>query len=876
MAGITPSKAKDLLGSRALKSVEWMAENAYIAPGFHRLLTAGGLTLGLWGGRKFMDVVTARDASNGAEITHSETPELFRPLHGVMRYNPYSDLAADRWKFVVDKIAPVAFGAFTAYMGGKLYFHGKGLNNEAFYTAGSAIRKSFEHNKLSTEVTEGMVRLRQSDATRKWAAATFVEGSASGMHLSGAFSPFNNGMVAVSFQQGAGRNIWLPFSKTLTRNLGNYGASSRYLFSAMRDTAKWMETNISQFKHADEWAHPELLLRRARDGLQKFPQQTAQAEQKLASVYRTLIDDAYAHAAQFKTKHPNASATEISQQIYDFISGAHNPKRGLLGSAHDHLLHRAGFDISNIRMARDPFSFFSRLFGSRTHEFELMKGHAEYLNHEFGYTLDTTKWAQDQLHMEPWKVAAAYGGSASLIALGLAKASSLGHRLYTESNQTHKQHLYTQDQTATAPANSAGTRDSTPHRADHPSGNLIDWVNGKPLDVAHWVARVLITPPSMHRFMNAAYLSAVLYGSMKFSNVLTGRNLAKLNSGKFIKTAAGELISESVMLREHVWAPFRPLHGLLAYTPGSAAVQDRWRQAAHYIMPVSLGMFGTYAGSQMYFKDRTRSLEKPQTLEDYADRISLEQSKVYASAMALTSIFNTGAGIHLLPVINYSSNLHNRYLMGSGQQVAMPGIGKWWSGNAGTTPWGVKKTLVQMANYLTYNDSARPAEMPSLVHSLIGKLYPTLNESELLAKKQIILDRIYDVRDSYLVNGTVPAAKHEALGNAMKSLLSGVGFEALLKEADLDPMKADLASNGISGKIANLLGENGKVENLKKEYREQYARRSANDNTLKPSEFLRGLLDKPKVAPVSANDNTNTRSFVERLNGTPVAPKAML
>ena len=856
MTGIDAAKVKNILGSRALKSAEWMAENAYIAPGFHRLLTAGGLTLGLWGGRKFMDVATARNTTTGESITREQTPELVRPLHGIMRYNPYSDAAGERWKFVIDRVAPVAFGALAAYAGGKLYFYGNTISGKPLYAAGGAIRHAFDHGAHSSEVTEGMLRLRQSDATRKWAATTFGEGSATGMHLSGAFSPFNNGMVAVSFQQGAGRNIWLPFSKTLTRALGNYGGSSRYLFSAMRDTAKWMETNITQFAHADEWAHPEILLRRARDGLQKFPRQTAEAEQTLAHGYRQLIDDAYAHAAAFKRANPQASDGELSEQVYHFISGSHNPSRGLLGSAHDHLLHDLGFDLSNVRLARDPFSFFSRLFGSRHTERELMKGHAEYLNKEFGYALDPATWANDQLHMEPWKVAAAYGGSASIIAAGLAGASALGTKLYSESSKTHKSHLDANSDDPSTP--------NAAHPKAHKDGNIVDWVNGKPLDVAHWVARALITPPSMHRFMNAAYLSAMLNGGMKFGNVLTGRNLGALNSGKFIKTATGELVSESVMLREHVWAPFKPLHGVLSYTPGSAAIKDRWRQAAHYIMPVAVGMFGTYTGSHLYFKDRAEKLSKPETLEEYADRISLEQSKVYAGATAITSIFNTGSGIHLLPIFNYSSNLHNRFLMGSGMQVAMPGIGKWWSGNAGTTPWGVKRTLEHMTNYLTYNESARPHEMPSLVHSLIGKLYPKLSYAELLDKKQIILDRLYDLRDHYLVEGKVPVSNQEALGKVMKEVLSGNGFEALLQEATLDPAKADLANNGASGKIANIFGERGNVERLKAEYRHKYARRNTEISNEKPADFLRGLLDAPKVERVTANDNSNIQSFAER------------
>jgi hypothetical protein len=214
--------------------------------------------------------------------------------------------------------------------------------------------------------------------------------------------------------------------------------------------------------------------------------------------------------------------------------------------------------------------------------------------------------------------------------------------------------------------------------------------------------------------------------------------------------------------------------------------------------------------------------------------------------------------------------------MGSGQQVALPGLGKWWSGNAGTTPWGVKRTLVQMKEYLTRNESARPQEMPSLVHSLIGKLYPQLSEAELLQTKQTMLDRIYDVRDSYFDDGKLAPSKQPALGKAMQTMLSGTGFEALLRESGLDPATADLANNGAGGSIANSLGKRHQVEALKNEYREKYTRRSMSERSAQPSDFLRSLLDSPKAESVLPNANDNSaHSFAKRLQTAPASAPAL-
>ncbi|MFZ4541284.1 MAG: hypothetical protein ACOYNL_05665 [Rickettsiales bacterium] len=870
MSKLPPSLTPTIpAAGRGLKAAEWMAENAYIAPGMHRFLTAGGLMVGLWGGRAFMDIVTAHNSKTGDDIPNKQTPEILRPFHGLMRYNAYSDEAADRWKFVADRVIPVAIGAVGAYYGGKMFFHGKVPGREAFSKMSETVIKQFGSGLRSSDVTEAMVRLKHSDATRKWAAGVFVEGSSTGQHLFGALWPFNNGTIAVSFQQGAGRNILLPFSKLtgkLNRFLGNHGGSSRFLYSAQRDTAKWMEANIMSFPNAETWLHEDALLGRVRDALQKYPNRTAEHEKIISTAFRNLIKEGYDEVASFMHAHPKTTNAAASEHLYQFLSGKTHPKNtGLLGAEFDKFLHTHGVDLSSAKLARGPFAFFSRLFGSREHEFGLMKEHATYLNNNFGYKLDPTAWANEQLKMEPWKVVTAYGAGAGAVGAALVGAGAVVSRIDRHGKHRHNSHIFKAPKAEEADMYAEDTS------KQHVHNNALDWINGKPLDVAHWVSRVLITPPSMHRFMNAAYLSAVLYGGMKFSNVLTGRNLTKITSGKFITNATGELVSESLIPVQDVWAPFRPLHNLLAYTPGSVAIQDRWRQAAHYIMPVGVGMFGTYTGSHMYFRDREKTLEKPVRLEDYTDRISMEQSKVYAGLTALTSVFNTGSGIHLLPVFNYSSNLHNRFLMGSGQQVALPGLGSWWSGNAGTTPWGVKLTLRQITNYLTRNDTARPKDMPALVHSLIGKLYPDLKDEELLAKKQVMLDSIYDVRDSYLVEGKVPPSKQPALKEVMKKLLSGEGFEMLLQESGLDPAKAELAANGASGKIANLFGKKHAVEQLQESYRKQYARREE-AKKMNPEEYLRSLVNKNAEQAPGANDNyvpaKNDASWVQSTGKT--------
>jgi len=367
------------------------------------------------------------------------------------------------------------------------------------------------------------------------------------------------------------------------------------------------------------------------------------------------------------------------------------------------------------------------------------------------------------------------------------------------------------------------------HEETARSGNVIEFINGKPLDFMHWLSRVVIIPPSMHRLMSAAYLSGGLWLGMKGANVLAGRNLAI--------TKASDSFA-SLISKEQVWAPLRPLHGLLAYTPNAYTVADRAKQIAHHLIPVATGAIGTYTGSRLFFADKQARLKHPEYLEDYADRISMEQSEFYAKATAATSIFNTGSGLHLAPFVNYSSNLHNRYLMANGQQVALPGIGSWWSGNPGMYPWGVKKTLNYTVRYLAGDDSEFPKQLPALSHAILAKLYPHLPEAELAEKECALMEAIYKARDPHLVEHTLPKNKHDTVLETMRQMLTGPGFETTLRSIGLKPEEADLANNGASGKLANRFDRGKQVAALQEEFRQKTQGRAASSASRVPMPII--------------------------------------
>jgi hypothetical protein len=215
-------------------------------------------------------------------------------------------------------------------------------------------------------------------------------------------------------------------------------------------------------------------------------------------------------------------------------------------------------------------------------------------------------------------------------------------------------------------------------------------------------------------------------------------------------------------------------------------------------------------------------------LEDYTDKAGFEQSKLYGHLAAVTSTLSSSSGIHMVPFINYSSNIQNRYMLGAGHQISMPGLGKWWMGNPSVYPWGVKRTLRHLSQYLANNPDEHPRELPALVHAVVGKIFPQLSLNDQASHERTLIEMIYHKRDPFLVQGKIPQEKRTELGEVMKNMLTGAGLEQTLLQAGLNPAEADIAHNGMSGKLANMLGHGTKVESLRREYRDSFAQRLKN------------------------------------------------
>lgn len=179
------------VNGKPLDTMSWVGSVITVAPGYHRIKNAIGLSVGLYLGRKFMNIVTAQNKDG--EIAREEVPLPLRPLHGLMRYNKYSDDPRDRWCKVVDNVVPAMFGAVGAVGGSFHFFHERYAD--------------LKNPEFMDEYEEAM-SLEQSKPWSVLSGISSLFGSASGLSLGPAG---NYGLsLGARFGLASGRKVALP------------------------------------------------------------------------------------------------------------------------------------------------------------------------------------------------------------------------------------------------------------------------------------------------------------------------------------------------------------------------------------------------------------------------------------------------------------------------------------------------------------------------------------------------------------------------------------------------------------------------------------------------------------------------------------------
>ena len=207
---------------------EWLAENAYIAPGKHRLLTATGLMAGLYAGRTLMNTMTGQDR-NGNHIDKSQVAPPLQPFHGILEYNKYDDSPDAKWHKVIDSFIPIIIGAAGAMAGSSIYCRntvrilGNKTHNPMFAGLTAELEKIAQGKSFYTLQTADMeASLLRSTKLNRPSGMNYQFSTTAGNHLFP--NPFAQSVNAFRFQFAAGKDSLLP---GMMKYAGNYGQSSR-------------------------------------------------------------------------------------------------------------------------------------------------------------------------------------------------------------------------------------------------------------------------------------------------------------------------------------------------------------------------------------------------------------------------------------------------------------------------------------------------------------------------------------------------------------------------------------------------------------------------------------------------------------------------
>jgi hypothetical protein len=188
------------INGKLLDTAEGITGMVQAGIGSHRVHSAVGLFVGSWLGDKIMDALTGI-SFQGTAVEKIKVWEPLQKFHGVLKFNPHSDLPKDKWMQVLRWGVPGVLGAVAVIQGSSIFF-------------------SKRHHEVkkgdSLDQVEAKATFEQSRPWGHAAAVASLFGSASGLQV----LPFTNYATSLGtrYSLGAGRKVSLPFVGKLWSN----------------------------------------------------------------------------------------------------------------------------------------------------------------------------------------------------------------------------------------------------------------------------------------------------------------------------------------------------------------------------------------------------------------------------------------------------------------------------------------------------------------------------------------------------------------------------------------------------------------------------------------------------------------------------------
>lgn len=817
--------SKGIINGPVYEAARFSTQYLNVPPGKHRLYNAFGLMIGLYMGRKVMDIL-AGETPDGKPVDKDDLIPPLKPLHGIFAYDHFSDDPKMRWMRVADQIIPGMLGGLGAMGGSFMFFR------EPYVKMTKTVSKLTPEKFMLGHAEQSML-FHQFKVLSRLAGISAVPGSASGFGIFPSTLNYST-TLGSAFSTGAERNMsaGLPgvrgFFNTYSSMPMRWHRLILRMESYLKNNPSPNPEKLEEYLNglikplfngvtAKQMEEAKALILETR----KF---TAEAAKSLSTFrassltevetrLNTLIADA---PDEFIKKRMGVLKgkllTECEKIIAEFKDPAVQQKKikeqiASTFSLENIVFSDMGFEKLLIKLDLDPrqaavgdmgtLSTLANWCGKilrpstakemeHTHDM-LVQGlemrHPELKNKAF----DPNAYKHAQT-----KTRKAIAGSL----LGVSAAGVGAVMLSKDAEMADLEGDFSKD--------SAGIQnDGKPRHHVHTKRNH-GLVNGKILDTAEGITGMIQSGIGSHRVHCAAGLTAGMWLGDKIMDALTGVKF----DGR-------------ILAKDDIWEPLQKLHGILKFNPNSDLPKDKWMQVLRWGVPGVIGAVAVVQGSRMFFEKRHATVKKAVYLDEVEDKGTFAQSNPWSYASAVASLFGSASGLQMLPFGNYATSLGTRYSLGSGRKVSLPVVGKYWSNNSTLFPYGPPGMIELLIKESVNNKSFDPELLETYA---IGILKPWFKKVTPAQIESFVME-VHRVRDKFFQEGGVPEEMKAQLEQELKAHFKGAGLEDTLEHIGLDPMKATIAENGWSGAIANALGGKGTVDRIKHDYRESYAER---------------------------------------------------
>lgn len=782
-----------IINGPVLKAAQWGVSVSTVHPSLHRFKNAAGLTIGLFAGRQLMNLMTG-ETPGGEKISIDNVPGPLKELHGCMAYNHFSDDPNDRWMKVVDLWLPAALGALGAIAGSHDY-----ALEQPLVQGVKAILKN--PKALTLDKAESAAIVTQAKPWRVLSGITSLFGSSSGFQL-------------VPGPTNYGTTLSNSFLGTVARNK----LHTPYM--------PWVQKFWNANNHPYPFG-PTTMLGKIRDQMVHNPAANPAEERQMA--YAILEPWFGEHVTQ---KHVSDFLKELHTARNKFFKEGGVPENLkaecekelnalVSGLGLEKTLMKIGLNPVEATIGQNGFmETFSRLLGAEKPLNKIERQYKQAFAARNKLTIDPTHLPHAPHEAHP--TIDAFGKVVALGAGGAVVASIVGSRDYHESDNIalHKKAAEAAKQAEiTGKQADADEAKAAEFCAEHPAAcvprknsSWADSINGRPLEVMEWATDALNSPETlgMHRLSCAFGMTAGGYVGMKLMEALTGRTLTGAHVGM-----------------DKLPGFIKPYYKSMAYNPHSDHPKDRWGYVMHFLVPAVTATAGIMGASNQFFGDRAKKFENANYIDEFEEKATLKQAGAWTGVTALSALFVTPSGFPYLPFPfpNYGTALGTRFTLSSGRKMIMPVLGDMWTGTASRYPYGPSKLRDHMIKYAVNNPTKHPEQLEEMAIGILKPWFENVTEQQV----ESFIARVEADRDKYLREGGIPEKLKADCEKELLSHFKGAGLEKTLREIGLDPEKAHLANNGLSGRIAEWMGAESTVNATKADFATRYKERAAKE-----------------------------------------------